>query len=64
MEARVGTLAVGARFDTLLTGRRGVVRANRVWVDSSTVDTVVEFVGGVLKGLHPDVVVRVVEAVH
>lgn len=29
MEARVGTLAVGTRIITLLTGRSGVVRAHR-----------------------------------
>lgn len=61
MEARVGTLAVGAQFDTLLTGRRGVVRARG------------EF--GVIVGyadrqpaqsweIHPDVRVRVVEVTH
>ena len=64
MEARVGTLAIGALFDTLLTGRRGVVRAQSdeettVWLNA----TALSRVNGI-KTLHPDVRVRVVEVTH
>ncbi len=59
MPARVGTLAVGTRFITLLTGREGEIRAQREG------ETEVRLVGlGVPKVMHPDVVVRVTEGVH
>jgi hypothetical protein len=58
MKARVGMLAVGARFDTCLTGRAGVVRAQ------SDDETTVALDGEPLvRKLHPNVLVRV-EAVH
>ena len=66
MEARVGTLAVGALFDTLLTGRRGVVRARtKTAMGVDTPEIVVTFLdrpGTTM--LHPDVRVRVVEVTH
>ena len=62
MEARVGTLAVGTRFITLLTGREGEVR------DQREGETVVQFGNCAWDqlhvGLHPHVRVRVVERVH
>ena len=73
MVARVGTLAVGAQFDTLLTGRRGVVRVHEsAFTDGlGSVElgaTVVQFLDQPaerrVKALHPDVRVRVVEVTH
>jgi hypothetical protein len=62
MEARVGTLAVGALFDTLLTGRRGVVRAHGP--EGALVELNGQIRGSFVKTLHPDVRVRVVEVTH
>ena len=63
--ARVGDVAVGTVFETLLTKRRGVVRAQGVVFDDGPVysDTGVEFSNGQFKRLHPDVRVRVVSVV-
>lgn len=58
MKARVGTLAVGTRFVTCLTGRAGHVRA----ADAEGVDVTLES-GPVFvqwKTLHPSVIVEVV----
>lgn len=62
MKARVGTLAVGARFGTLLTGRQGVVRG----VDADGVDVTLDDGPAFMrwKTLHPDVVVETQEVVH
>ena len=57
MEARIGTLAVGTRIITLLSGREGRV------VDTADDGVQVAFEVEV-KVLHPEVVVRVVERVH
>ena len=65
VEARVGMLPVGTLFDTLISGRRGVVRAQE---GGETI--VILGVRGMLslqspeKVLHPDVRVRVVEVTH
>lgn len=67
MVARIGTLAVGAQFDTLLTGRRGVVRSLRFATVGglSEVDiTLYTSRGPETRWLHPDVRVRVVEVTH
>lgn len=60
MEARVGTLPVGTRFETLLTGRRGLVRAN---YESVVWAVFADRPGGEFS-LHPDVRVRVLEVTH
>lgn len=60
VEARVGTLPEGARFVTTLTGRGG-----RVLLQYAPKETTVAFDdAGPTVQLHPDVSVRVVEAVH
>lgn len=66
MKARVGTLPVGARFDTLLTGRRGVVRAIRFVTETGekSIDVTLETsTGAETRWLHPDVLVET-EAIH
>lgn len=62
MEARVGTLAVGTRIRTLLTGREGVVRAHSLLnVEESTV----QFADRqTVTSIHSRVIVRVIEVVH
>ena len=69
MEARVGTLPVGTLFDTLLTGRRGVVRAQNPQpseeVSGTAASTWVKFADRRDESnLHGDVRVRVVEVTH
>jgi len=63
MVARVGTLAVGTRIQTLLTGREGVVCSLRFATVGglSEVDiTLYTSRGPETRWLHPDVRVRVV----
>lgn len=54
MVARVGTLAVGTRFVTTLTGRGGRV------LNTFPLDTAVQFDDGTVRLLHSDVCVQVV----
>lgn len=60
MEARVGTLAVGTVFESLLTGRRGTVRALALDRDVGVLVSLTS--PPQLKSLHPDVRVRVMQS--
>lgn len=60
MVARVGTLAVATRFETLLTGRKGLVLAQ----DGLSVAVLFDDRSDVLRELHRDVRVKVLEITH